>query len=78
LYNFRKKGLFLEGQNVISWGGGGHKGGLGGISLPLPPSLYVKKGPGVKNYAQFNITIMDFIRIAIIFIKDAVKSVLRI
>jgi hypothetical protein len=28
---------------VISWGGGVHKGGLGGGKCP--PSLYVKKGP---------------------------------
>ena len=28
---------------MISWGGGGHKGVLGGGQMP--PSLYVKKGP---------------------------------
>ena len=52
LYNFREKGLFLGGQNVISWGG--HKGGLGGICPPPPPppppSLYVKKGPVLNGY----------------------------
>ena len=45
LYNFRKKGLFLGGQNVISWGA---QGGTGGGAF-APPSLYVKKGP-VSNY----------------------------
>jgi hypothetical protein len=37
----REKGLFLWGQNVISWGGTRGDWG-GGI---CPPSLYVKKGP---------------------------------
>jgi hypothetical protein len=37
VYKFRKKGLFLGGQNVISWG---HKGGLGGH---LPPPAYMLK-----------------------------------
>ena len=41
MYKFRKKGLFLGGQNVISWGA---QGGTGGAFAP-PPSLYVKKGP---------------------------------
>jgi hypothetical protein len=40
LYNFRKKGLFLGGQNVISWGGGA-QGGTGGGNLP-PPACMLK------------------------------------
>ena len=44
MYKFRKKGLFLGGQNVISWGG--TRGDWGGI---CPPSLYVKKGPGGRR-----------------------------
>ena len=45
LCKFRKKGLFLRGgrQNVISWGGGGHKADI--CPPPPPPRLYVKKGP---------------------------------
>ena len=35
---------------MISLGGGGHKGGLGGI--PPPPNLYVKKGPGKHRMEQ--------------------------
>ena len=30
---------------MILWGGGGAQGGTGGGECPLPPSLYVKKGP---------------------------------
>ena len=46
MYNFRKKGLFLGGQNVISWGV--TRGDWGGAFAP-PPSLYVKKGPAVRT-----------------------------
>jgi predicted NACHT family NTPase len=38
LYNFRKKGLFLGGQNVISWGA---QGGTGGAFAP--PACMLKK-----------------------------------
>ena len=38
LYNFREKGLFLGGQNEISWGAQGGTGG--GI---CPPACMLKK-----------------------------------
>jgi hypothetical protein len=41
LYNFREKGLFLGGQNVISWGG--TRGDWGAFA---PPACMLKKALG--------------------------------
>ena len=40
-----EKGLSTGGDKIADWGGGS-KGGWGGH---VPPSLYVKRGPGIVS-----------------------------
>ena len=43
-----EKGLSTGGDKIADWGGGS-KGGWGGH---VPPSLYVKRGPGVLLFSR--------------------------
>ena len=42
-----EKGLSTGGDKIADWGGS--KGGWGGH---VPPSLYVKRGPGLPGYKR--------------------------
>ena len=43
-----EKGLSTGGDKIADWGGS--KGGWGGH---VPPSLYVKRGPGTMRYKYY-------------------------
>ena len=57
-----EKGLSTGGDKIADWGGS--KGGWGGH---VPPSLYVKRGPGVPRKSCMPLTVLSFILLFVIF-----------